>query len=464
MNGLRNALLALGAGAVVQRGATFVVVLVLARVLGVERFGEFAVAQQLGMILALFADMGVRAVVARELATTDADPGAWIRAAIRTRLVTGALLLGAYIAALPLLPLDAGLAAVCAAVVLPMAFDLKGIADGVARTGAEVKLECAATGFWVLSAAALAGSGALTPTLAAVCFVSSRVFYAVLVTAWLPTAAPGSARPSWRQLVRSGGPVSLAQLALTVTQMADLVLIRVVLGAEAAGVYAAVDKLMQACGQPVVLLTRSLQPHLQRAVQADALPAALHRAVRAAGYLTLPIAAGGLVTADGLLLLLFGPDYAVAEGATLRWLLVGFVLLGVGGRYNDCLFAQRRVAAFAAPLLLGAVVNVAGTLALLRDYGVPGAAFATAASALVIAATSWLLVRRRGPAPLLRPLGPPLLVALGCASAAVAVPWSVGGWWQVAAGALAFGALVYWFEGAPWARANAVEAPVRAHR
>lgn len=455
MKGVREALVALGAGALVQRAATFVVVLVLARGLGVEAFGEFAVAQQIGLILALFADFGVRPVVARELTTTDADPGTWIRAAMRTRLVLGAGLLLAYAAVLPFVPLDPTLALLCAAVVLPMACDLKGIADGLGRTGQEVRLEVVATTCNLLAVAALALAGALTPMHVAVASLASRCVYAVGALRSLPRAAAEAVRPSWRRLLRSGGPVSIAQVAMTITQMADVVLIRLVLGAEAAGIYAAVDKLVQAAGQPVVLLTRSLQPHLQRAAAAHELPATLHRAIRGAGYVVLPFAAGGIVLADHLIVPLFGPDYFAASGWTLRWLLLGTAVLGVGGRYNDCLFAQHRAIAFAAPLLLGAAVNIGGTLLLLPHHGVPGAALATAAAAATIAVGSFVLVRARGPAPLWHPLGPPTLVAIATAAAAAAVPPAWGLAAQLAAGGVAFCAFVAVFE-RPLARRTAV--------
>jgi O-antigen/teichoic acid export membrane protein len=243
-----------------------------------------------------------------------------------------------------------------------------------------------------------------------------------------------------------GGPLSLAQVSDGVVLSSDVILLRAIAGPVAAGLFSAAQKITAAAEVPSHLLGRLFQPHLHHAAARGDAAATLERTVRASAYVTLPVAVGGWIVAEPLLVRVFG-DPAYAEAAwTLRWLLVVTVLMGVGARYSNMLFARREHRAYLAPIVAGTVVNLALTLLLIPRLGSTGTALATAAALLLVAVGSFLLLRARVEFRAAAPFGRPLVVAVAVGAAAWAVPQEWGVLAALAAGALVFAVTVFAFE------------------
>lgn len=142
---------------------------------------------------------------------------------------------------------------------------------------------------------------------------------------------------------------------------------------------------MTAALLPSAQLARLLLPHLLRATASGDPARTVRTALRATAFATLPMVAGGIVTADGLCSL-FGDGFLPAATA-LRLLLLAGCLQHFGWQCSHALFAAGRDAAFAAGLWWPAMVHA---LLLLAFAGMGDAA--SGALAMLLAQLAYLLV------------------------------------------------------------------------
>jgi O-antigen/teichoic acid export membrane protein len=248
---------------------------------------------------------------------------------------------------------------------------------------------------------------------------------------------------SWRVLLRQGSVLGVAQLGNELVFASDVVLLRALIGREAAALYAVAQRVALAAETPVRVLGRLLQPHLLHAARHGDTPATLARAVRASAHLILPIAAGGWVVAETLLGQLFGGSYAAA-GWTLRWLLATSVLLGAASVYGNLLVARGEIRAYLACLGLLFAGKLTLTLCWIGPHAAAGAAAASFLSMALASMLTLVMLRRRLAFALAGPWGRPLahaaLVALAAWLPAALLPGggSVTLAVQLAGGGIAF--------------------------
>jgi O-antigen/teichoic acid export membrane protein len=446
LSSVRSALVLLAGGAVFARLGAFVASIVLMRSLGPVGFGDYATALSAGALLALVLHSGVQAVAVREAAAKPQDAAGWIRAAIRARLAVSVAGYVLFAAIVPFVGLDARLLWISGALVIPAAFDLKGLSDAVGRTALDVVLEAIAGTAYLGAIVVLSMGGDLTPWLVAAAYLGSRCVYALGVLVRLPTFGPSTVHPPIGKLVfGTAGPVSLAYAADRLTLASDVLLLRAMVGPAEAGLFAAADKLAQLAAVPISLLGRVLAPHLQHSVPHGGARHTLEIALRASAYVVLPVAAGGWVLADALVVRASGPEFADA-GAALRWLLVAGALSGVGWRFADMLFAHRRTTAYVTPLFAAVAVNWAASLLLIPRFGAAGSALGTVCAFAVAVPLSYVSLRRVMDFDVLKPLGPPIAAAALVALAAWSVPKSWGALSAVAVGAATYALVMAAFE------------------
>lgn len=446
MSTIRSSIAALAAGALFARATGLVVALLLARKLGVAGFGDYAAAIQIGSVLGFVVHSGVHAVAQRETASHPDNAGGWIRASIRARVWISLATFAAYAAVVPFLPGDTTLLVLSGALVLPAAFDLRGLADSAGRTRLEVLIESAAGLAHLLLVAGLVATERVAPAWVAAAYLASRCVYAIGVTMSLGDLGPETSRPSMRALVlRSGGPLSIAFAAERITLSSDVLLIRAIAGSHAAGLFAAAEKVSQIASHPIALVGRTLSPHLQASVPHGDPRATLEKALRVSAYAVLPFAAGGWVLAEDLLVRLNGEGYAEG-GWTLRWLLLATAVSGVGWRFADMLFAHRRMREYVLPLVLSVTTNWVVSLLMIPAWGAAGSTFGTAVSQCAAMPLSAIFLRRVQAFSVFRPLAAPLAVAAVAAGVAWAVPSSWGALARVGVGGVAGAALFWAFE------------------
>lgn len=439
---VRHTLLALGAGTVTQRMLVLLLNVWLMRHLGIAGFGEFAFGTQMAALAALLADSGVRLLTAREIAADRQHGVACLRASLAIRLRRALLVTAAFAGGVGLCSTSPTFLLVCAALIPLSTFDMKQLADALGRAGVEVRFETTATCAYVaLTALVLACDGGLAALAAAL--LASRGLYAILAWRWLTGLTGVAAAPAaWN--LRHAGALGAAQLGFELVFSSQVVVLRALLGADAAGSMAAAQRIVLAVETPVRLLARLLLPHLMHASRHGDAGATLERAVRASAHMVLPLAAGGFVVAEPLLALLSGPTYVAAAWA-LRWQLVASVVVGTMSHYGQALVAHGRVRPYLTAVAVGIALDVGLTLATVWSFGATGAAFAAAVALATAAFICLAALRRAVPLSALRPWRLPALHALLVAAAAGGAA-SGGVTVQLGAGALAFALGLFWLE------------------
>lgn len=240
----------------------------------------------------------------------------------------------------------------------------------------------------------------------------------------------------------------------------DILLIGFLFGEAATGLYGAPYRVLTFLISLSAAYFTSLLPALARCCVAD--PALglrlVERSVRLMSVCVLPIAVGGTVLADELVVLLFGPAFE-RSADVFRVLIWALVPLCLAGGYRNLFRAYDRQALEMRAVAWSAATNVALNLALVPTWGLIGAASATIAGELVLLGLCWrwargLLARPIATGALLRPL----VAALGMGGALLLLPP------RPALVSLAVGPLVYFpllllLRGLDWTEIRALRRP-----
>jgi PST family polysaccharide transporter len=191
-----------------------------------------------------------------------------------------------------------------------------------------------------------------------------------------------------RRLLRESWPLMFANLAIIVYMKIDEVMLRLMAGLDAVGIYAAATRLSEVWYFLPVALASSLLPALLRARERDAAAYAqrlqhYYDLSAAAAYaLSIPIA----LAAPWIVRAAYGPAFAGAGPilAVHIWSSI-FVFLGVAR--GQWLVTERQQRFYLGATLAGAAVNILLNLVLIPASGGLGAAWATVASYAIAA---WL--------------------------------------------------------------------------
>ena len=161
------------------------------------------------------------------------------------------------------------------------------------------------------------------------------------------------------------------------------------------GLYAASQRILQLIYMLPTLLSAALFPAMARLAHHDAVRfrAILERAISISLLVAIPIAVGGIIIAPEIIRLLFGGSY-VPGAATLRILLLTVVVIFPNYFINNAIFAYDRQLRGLKFVIIGAVVNVVGNYFLIPIYGTAGAALATVCAQAVGTLLLWRMLKQ----------------------------------------------------------------------
>lgn len=437
---VRQTMLALGLGTVVQRVALLATMVALGHALGPAGLGRYALAVATGNLLAALVGAGVRNVCSRQAAREPDRAGGWLRIAVRLR---------AQLTVLALVPTLVPIVAWCdeplafalgALLALPLAWDQKNLLDAVARTDREVAFELGVALLHLVATLALLALR--VHDLAALVAVQllARTLYAFATVPLLQTLPGYDHPPAARAVLRLAALPSATQCAAALLQNGDVWLVRWCGGEVSAGLYAIAQRLASTAALPGAQLLRLLQPHTDRAAAAGDGAATAAKALRTTAYAVLPVVAGGIVVAEPLCNL-FGRGFAAA-GTTLVGLLLASAALQFAWQCTQILYAHGREGSWAKAQWAGAIVQTAALLYYTSGVGAAGAGFAALLGNCVYLLLARHSLRAVVPVALLRALAPALPIAAATAgAAALAAPFGLLP--QLAAGGAAYLAGLY---------------------
>ena len=398
-----------GTAFAVEKGAQLAMVIVAGRTLGEARFGRFAFASSLAVVLAFATDLGLTIWTTRALARRGEATGPLLATGLRMRLAASAVVMAAF-AGVALAVEDRGLAV--AVLALGAAALARGLCDHARavfraneRLGDEGKLNTAIAvlGMGGGIAGLLAGAGgiaALALGILAGTLAGAAYGFLLLGRNYGPWAGPAD----WtlaRRMLREAAPFYLAGAFTLVYARADVLLLKLRSFHTEVGAYRAAGQLVEVVKQLPVLLMTATFPQLARGFHESR--AALIRTERAIMGLLLGsgvlLGAALALAADPIIMLPFGADFGRAVPA-LRTLALAVPLQFVNCGVLHFFIARDRGGlnmAFAAAMV---VVNVGTNLAIDGVLGAVGAAAATVVTeAALLACCLYALgvLRREGP-------------------------------------------------------------------
>jgi O-antigen/teichoic acid export membrane protein len=382
----------LAASAWSQQFFNFLVVVWVARVLGVGALGQIMLAQAVVMYFRLAADLGLDLLGNRRMAR---DPG---HAAAVVAEFTGARLINASLAFAAL--------AVTAAVVnsvrppvgwiimafgcqlLPFALSLEWAFSGLERmewVGAYRFVAAATLLALVLTFVRHPGAVFMVPLANVAAISAAALLLFFLFRRRFGQIVPVFRLAAWRALIREAAPTGLSLLLIQVYVGFGVVATGLMEGDRAAGLFGAAQKLLLFLTAISSMFGAALYPRLSAVFRAgqDPFGRLLSAGVRVMLTVGVPIGVGGVLVAPALLPAVYGGGYEPSV-AVCRWLMPSLILSFTSIPFGYALLAAGRQRAYFRASLAGAVLNIVGTVALVPALHLIGPAVATLGTEAVV--------------------------------------------------------------------------------
>lgn len=201
-----------------------------------------------------------------------------------------------------------------------------------------------------------------------------------------------------KRMAAFGLPLAVVGIAASVIGISDRYLLALLVGVDAAGMYAAPYDLALRSLQIVMLSAfLAVSPAVFRTFELNdhaRLDACLLQQARLLLVTALPVATIMAAAAPLVARILFGGEFREAAAALIPWIVAATLVQGIQSYYYSyCFTLAKRTLANAAIVSAGAVLNVILNLLLIPAFGPLGAAAATLASFVVVLAVTLLLTR-----------------------------------------------------------------------
>jgi O-antigen/teichoic acid export membrane protein len=428
---------------------SFVAAVIIARHLGADDFGVFTFSFAAITLAIVIFQAGLTPLVVREVARNRADAPRYLTISLVVRAagaLTVALVAGGIYAATGS---TAALAAAIAAVALGFSSILASFTDvfqGFERMEFVAVVlvfnNLATLAFVVFAVAARAGVLPIIGLYAAA-NVLSVLFGAVICFAKFtrPTAAVGW--NDFKAFVTQAVPFSLSALVASLYWRSDAVLLKVLAGDRAVGIYGASARIVEGLVLVAGSFREAIYPVLSKywPSSPDPFREASRGAFKFLIALAIPIGVGTSIVAYKLFPFIYGPDYA--EGwpvlAILIWALAAIFVRELTAATLFAFDLQKMVLASNA---LGAVVSVGLNLALIPHISYVGPAVAGVCAALATTSFNLIMIgtKLRGLYRWRLALRPAFAAAVMAAALALGWRWPV--LLNVCWGAAVYGAMI----------------------
>lgn len=398
---LRNSVLVVSARALAKLGV-FVVVVLLLRTLGSERYGRFAAMVVYVTLLGVVADLGLQTVFIRDVSRDRRLFTRYLSNLLSVRLLLSVIALALLAAVLRLLspalfPYTlAGFALLLTtsySSLLRAVFYIRGrlVYEAVAIV-AEAILLLALT---LVAIRRQAAWDAFLWVYAASYLFTCLFAFSVLRWRWHERITIGLEPAFLRGLLAAGLPLALGFTITTIYAQLDVVLLQLFKGFQMVGWYSAANRFVDAVAWIPQSAMGAIFPALAILSAGDRrqLAFAYEKSYKMLAVIALPLAIGIGITADSLIHLAAPRGFDQSIPA-LRILAPSVALLFVNNAFIYTLTAINRQLDFTRLALVTLAVNVVLNLALIPPYGYLGAAAASTITEAALFAGGWWLLRR----------------------------------------------------------------------
>jgi O-antigen/teichoic acid export membrane protein len=383
-------ILALGGAQLVTMATGVITAIVLARALGPAVYGVLGFGVAVLSYFGLLVNMGMDVHGVREIAKRPAEGRRLVHMILSTRLAFAIVLFGVLVLAIP----HFGRTPEIRDVLIIQGVGLFAVALTVDFFyQAEQRMGVAALR---QGAAAVAGAIAVVLLiygpddlrLAAAVPVAVHIASAVVLLGyfWATRRGGGGAvgEIGRLQFVRRAAPVALMGVLMTIYINMDIIILGYMVPEAEVGFYVAASRVVMIAVVLPNLIHSAFLPALSQAHgDAEAAAAAARNHACAVGFFGGAVGGAGMLLSPAIIQVLFGPNYAGAEGA-LTILMAHVMAFHLTAAYGTPLLAWQCDKPYTVILGVGALVNVALNFALIPRFGIVGAAAATVATQVLI--------------------------------------------------------------------------------
>ncbi|MEO6796257.1 MAG: flippase [Candidatus Dormibacter sp.] len=414
---LRNSVLVVGARALAKIGV-FLVIVLLWRHLGDERYGRFAAMVVYVTLVGVIADLGLQTIFIRDVSRDHDLFRRYLGNLVSVRLLLAIVALVVLAAALRVLSpalFPYTLAAFALLLTTSYSSLLRGVFYIRGRLGYEaIAIVVEAVLLLILTIYAIsrhASWDAFLWVYAASYLFTCLFTLAVLRWRWQEGITPRFEPRLLRALLLAGLPLALGFTITTIYAQLDIVLLQVLKNFQMVGWYSAANKYVDAVAWIPQSAMGAVFPALAMLSKGDhrRLAFAYEKSYKMLALIALPLAVGIAITAASIVHLTRGFEQSIPA---LQILAPSIALLFVNNAFIYSLTAINRQADFTRLALVTLVVNVILNVGLIPPFGYLGAAVASTLTELVLFAGGWWLLRRHLVAlPVIRSIGPILISA-----------------------------------------------------
>ena len=379
----------------------FAAIIYLARVLVVEGFGRLNFVVALVTSFMLLVNVGLNELGVREVSRRHELVGKYVGTitSFRTALAVVAFgLLAASCRWIGLSQTDTALALLAGGMLFTYAWSVEWAFRGLEQMGVVGQARALNSLVYLVAVVAVV-RGVNDLLLVGACLVGGELI-AVAYLYFHYWRRVGAVRlhvrlGDWAALLRQSWPIGLAFAMSTTFFQVDFILLGLMKGETAVGLYSAAGRLVSIFYTISIICVSAIFPQIaQRAKEAPGeLGRFLAQVSRAVLMAVLPAGLLATLLARPIIGSLYGPSYlgSVLAFQVLVWSLVVYF---IGHLLSYSLVGQDRQNAYLGVLTLGAVINVTLNLLFIGPFGIVGAASAKLASQIVVLIVAYALLRR----------------------------------------------------------------------
>jgi O-antigen/teichoic acid export membrane protein len=376
----------------VTRFVAFLSIVYMARVLGSEDFGQINFAQAILVYATLLTNLGLMSVGTRDVAQTP-DRVTYITSnflALRLVLALGSyVLLALAVFLMPIPSQGKALILLFGLTVFPTAATLDWVFKGLERMGVVASIEVFRTVPFLLFVVLSVRAPREVYRVATAYFVGTfitAVFSLVMYSRNVGQLRLAADFSFWKLSMKTAWPLGLAFIMVQIYYLTDTVMLAFLKGNTAVGWYSASYKIIAFIQGVGGWYFEAIFPLISRLFR-DSITG-LRKLLEGSAELTTaivtPVAVGGVILAQPILLTFYGKEYGT--GALAFQILVCAIAVElVGMLFGYSLMACARLKQYLTAVTVGAVTSVVMNVILIPRFGLAGAGVARLMSEALIA-------------------------------------------------------------------------------
>lgn len=375
----------------------------VARVLGTAGYGIFSYAVGISALFSIFSDIGVNGILTREGARHPKAFPEYLATSLVLKIIllfiTNIIL---FVAVPYATKVPEALALLPLAALLVTSDGLRDLTFSITRAGEKMHIEAAIT-LTTNIAITIAGLGLLFWSPTPKSLMAGYTIGSVIGTTTAFWILRQHFRGFWehirphlmKPILKEGLLFGMMGLLGTIMLNTDMVMIGWLGNANALGLYSASQRPVQLLYVFPLIMSTALFPAFSRFAEFEKgrFRSLLERAISFGLLVAIPLVFGGLALGDGVIMLLFGNQYA---GAVLPfYILLTTILITFPGVFiGNAIFAMNEQRLFTLFFALGTIFNVGFNYLLIPRWGIAGSAVATVAAQFFSNGFTWWKLRK----------------------------------------------------------------------